>query len=171
MKKKLLIIITVLLIAVMTVTFVACKKKIDEQKVFDAASYSIENGETSRDVKILVSYNGETVYDSTSPEDTVEEVKDAMEDLGAPLESKFSGTGAGLKFQSDYFANASIVRGETNTEYAADISAISTFLGVNGSAGKIIIILDNSKATLQSMKISYTTEDSFNVEITVTMKY
>lgn len=171
MKKKLLIIITVLLIAVMSVAFVACKPKINEQKVFDAASYSIDNGENSRDVKILVSYNGETVYDSTSPDDTVEEVKDAMEDLGAPIESKFNGTGAGLKFQSDYFANASIIKGETNTEYVADISAISTFLGVNGSSGKITIILDNSKATLQSMKIAYTTADSFNVEIIVTMKY
>lgn len=172
MKKKLLIIITVLLVVVMTATFAACKKNINEEDIFNAASYTTDNGETSREVQILVRYGSKTVYDSTDVEKTDEAVKDQMASIGAPLESKFNGTGTGLSFSSDYFANSSITRGETTTEYVADITAISTFLGVSDcSNGKITIIVTNEKAALSAMKITYTTAQSFEVEINVTMKY
>lgn len=169
MKKKLILVSAVLLVAIIAVFAVGCSVKITTQEIWDLATFKVSSGETGRNLSILVTEDGVKLYEYKNENGQVSEYK--VEGLNVN-EMDLSKDGATLSLSSDYLANEKTEFLDDIAVYTADIQNTKVVLDVeNAKNAKITIKANRETKQLVSTEIVYETSGGRSVTITVTPYY
>lgn len=173
MKKKVVIITTIIMIAaIMSVVLMGCSAmKVDE--IFGLADFSIASEESGRDVSVKITSTnvGEEVVVYDMLNGTINKQLEGFDFSGLV----FGTNGAALSLKHENFTEAEFsIDKEKIATYTAKIADAQALMGITIDNGSIEIKANAKENRLISNTLKYTQTKSgftFNVVISVTMKY